>query len=180
MADKPNTPAAPAPGTPAPGTPAPASGTPATPPSAGATRGRKPGPAKEYNFAGLSADLLSAPKEVTDEMASQFAPSRARDDMQIAMDTAVKRAYDAWLDEGSPTKWAAMPKLRYHIPPAAVDGFKFLVRRAAEFYGIAIKWGGQQGTQVKDKEGNIVLVFAVRDRRTRDESADATDEDSEE
>jgi hypothetical protein len=143
----------------------------------GAKRGRKAGPPKEYDFNGLSAALLSAPQPVTTQMASQFAPSRARDENQIAMDGVIKKYHDAWLAAGSPTKWVDMPKCRYHIPPNAVDGFKFLVRRAADFHGVAIKWGGQQGTAVRDQSGNNVIVFAVRDRRTKDEPVDATDDE---
>lgn len=144
--------------------------------AAAAKPGRKPGPAKEYDFGGLSLDLLAAPQEVTAAMASQFAPSRPRDEKQVAMDQVVNNLYQQWLKAGSPSKWAAMPKVRYHIPPAAEDGFRFLVRRAADFYGIAIKWGGQQGTKVRDANGNIVIVFSARDRRTN-ETADATDVD---
>ncbi len=113
-------------------------------------------------------------------MASQFAPSRARDENQIAMDGIVKKYHDAWLNDGAPTKWAAMPKARYHIPPAAEEGFRFLVRRAADFHGVAIKWGGQQGTKVRDAQGNLVLVFAIRDRRERPVGAESDDETGDE
>lgn len=142
------------------------------------TRGRKPGPAKEYDFTGLSPELLSAPQPVTMQMASQFAPSRVRDANQIAMDGIIRKYYDEWLNLGSPVKWAAMPKCRYHIPPSAVDGFKYLVRRAADFHGVAIKWGGQQGTAIHDAAGNTVLVFAVRDRRVRAEGDSVDDLDT--
>lgn len=143
------------------------------------TRGRKPGPAKEYDFTGLSPELLGAPQEVTLQMASQFAPTRVRDANQITMDGIIRKYYDDWINCGSPTKWAAMPKARYHIPPAAVDGFKYLVRRAADFHGVAIKWGGQQGTAIRDAAGNTVLVFAVRDRReqTKNGPVEDTDDD---
>lgn len=131
-------------------------------------KGRPAGQPKEYDFAGLTPDMLNKPQEVDSRMASQFAPSRARDENQIAMDGIVKKYHDAWLDAGTPTKWVDMPKARYHIPPATEEGFRFLVRRAADFHGVAIKWGGQQGTKVRDAQGNIVLVFAIRDRRVRD------------
>lgn len=141
-----------------------------------AKRGRPAGQPKEYNFDGLSAEMLSKPLEVDDRMASQFAPSRARDDRQIAMDGTVKRLHEAWLKAGSPTKWVAMPKARYHIPPAAEEGLRFLVRRAADFHGVAIKWGGQGGTKVRDGNGNVVLVFAIRDRRVVGDTVDTADE----
>lgn len=141
-----------------------------------AKRGRPAGQPKEYDFSGLSADMLSKPQEVDDRMASQFAPSRARDERQIAMDGTVKRLHDEWIKAGEPTKWVAMPKARYHIPPAAEEGFRFLVRRAADFHGVAIKWGGQGGTKVRDKDGNIVLVFSIRDRRVTTTAADPENE----
>lgn len=144
-------------------------------PKPAAKKGRPAGQPKEYDFGGLSPALLSAPQEVDARMASQFAPSRARDENQIAMDGIVKKYHDEWLNAGTPTKWAAMPKARYHIPPAAEEGFRFLVRRAADFHGVAIKWGGQQGTKVRDAQGNLVLVFAIRDRRER--PVGATDDD---
>jgi len=144
-------------------------------PKAAAKKGRPAGQPKVYDFGGLSPALLSAPQEVDSRMASQFAPSRARDENQIAMDGIVKKYHDEWINAGTPTKWAAMPKARYHIPPAAEEGFRFLVRRAADFHGVAIKWGGQQGTKVRDAQGNLVLVFAIRDRRER--PVDATDSD---
>lgn len=142
-------------------------------------RGRKPGPAKEYDFTGLSPELLNAPQPVTVQMASQFAPSRVRDANQVAMDGIIRKYHDEWLNSGSPTRWVDMPKCRYHIPPAAVDGFRYLVRRAADFHGVAIKWGGQQGTAVHDSNGNTVLVFAVRDRReqVKDGSEDTSQDD---
>jgi hypothetical protein len=146
--------------------------TPANTPATDSKRGRKPGPAKEYNFAGLNPEMLAAPQEVTAQMASQFAPSRVRDANQIAMDEVIRKYPQTWIDCGSPTRWVDMPKCRYHVPPAAVDGFRYLVRRAADFHGVAIKWGGQQGTAIKDSGGNIVLVFAVRDRRERAEGVD--------
>lgn len=126
--------------------------------------GRKPGqPAKEYDFTGMGTDFLSNPLAVSDEIASITAPQRARDERQVAMDGVVAKKFREWKDAGSPTKWAQMPKARYHLNPAQVEGFRFLVRRAAEFSGVTIKWG----TPKADKDGRQVIVFAVRSRRER-------------
>lgn len=171
-------PAAPVPGKPGtPAAPAPAPAPAATGNGKGKP-GRKPGqPAKEYDFSGINLDLISKPRAVTAEMASRMAPSRPRDERQIAMDGVVRKTHEEWVRVGRPSKWAAMPKVEYHVAPAAEEAFVYLVRRAAEFLGLAIKWGGAGGTKHHDSDGNVILMFAVRDRRTRDADADAEDED---
>src|SRR5512146_265309 len=176
-------PQAPAPQAPAPGkqgaAPAPTPAPPVTGENGKGKPGRKPGqPAKEYDFSGISLDAINAPKAVTAEMASRMAPSRPRDDRQIAMDIIVRKTHAAWVSAGKPSKWAAMPKVQYDVAPAAEEAFTYLVRRAAEFLGVAIKWGGNpSGTKLHNENGDVVIMFAVRDRRTRDTVDDTEDDD---
>lgn len=135
--------------------------------------GRKPGQkAKTYDLDKLSMDVLNAPQAVDETLAARVAPQRARDEKQVAIDNVVKRVHSDWLRASKPGKWAQMPKVRYNLHPSTVEGFKYLVRRAADYHGVAIKWG----TSVRDQHGNEVVVFAVRDRRPR-ESSDATGSD---
>jgi hypothetical protein len=96
------------------------------------------------------------------------------------MDGIVRKTYEAWADAGKPSKWAAMPKVQYNVAPAAEEAFVYLVRRAAEFLGLAIKWGGAGGTKHHDGDGNVIIMFAVRDRRTRDVDDTTDDEDEDE
>jgi hypothetical protein len=138
-------------------------------------RGRKKGqPAKEYDFSGLDTRVLLNPGRVSDEVASRVAPQRARDERQVAIDSVVKRVHNDWLEKGQPNKWPAMPKVRYDLPPQAVEGFKYLVRRAADFHGVAVKWG----TPTRNQEGLEIVVFAVRDRTRKgaSESGPSTSE----
>lgn len=154
----------------------------ATPPARGVTAtgaqpkrpGRKPGQkAKEYDFGGLDVSLLANPGAVDETLAARTAPQRARDERQVAMDGVVNKIHNDWIAVGRPQKWAQMPKVSYTIPPRAVEGFKYIVRRAADYHGVAIKWG----TSTKDsKTGLERIVFAVRDRRQR-ETADAGEDE---
>jgi len=174
---KPTAPAAPA----APAAPKPPTAVkPPAAPETGSKPGRKPGQkAREYDFTGITLDSIAAPRAVTPEMKSRTAPSRSRDERQIKMDEIVRKTHAAWVSAGKPTKWAQMPAVQYNVAPAAEEAFSYLVRRAAEFLGLAIKWGNPSGTKINDEDGNVVLVFAVRDRRTRDEVESEDDEDDE-
>ena len=158
-----------------------------------AKAGRKAGqPAREYDMTGLSAELLSKPRQVTREQASQFAPGGARSELQQVMDRVVLNYHRDWVGgeirdyekEGHPvtakttpraTKWAQMPKARYHISPTAEDGFVALVNKAALFHGLSIKWGQRN---VHDTNGAKVMVFAVRDRAERTKEEDAANAES--
>ncbi len=140
--------------------------------------GRKPGqPAKVYDFDGIGLEFIATPRAVSAETASRMAPSRPRDEKQVAMDGIVRKTHAAWVAKNRPGKWVDMPKVEYHVSPAAEEAFVYLVRRAAEFLGLAIKWGGSGGTKHHDTDGNVILVFGVRDRRTRDNSDDDDDDD---
>lgn len=141
--------------------------------------GRKPGqPAKVYDFDGIGLEFIATPRAVSAETASRMAPSRPRDEKQVAMDGIVRKTHAAWVAKNRPGKWVDMPKVEYHVSPAAEEAFVYLVRRAAEFLGLAIKWGGSGGTKHHDTDGNVILVFGVRDRRTRDNSDDDDDDDA--
>lgn len=130
----------------------------------GKRRGRPPGTeAKVWNYDGLSLDILQAPAAVTQELASLAAPTRARDEKQVAIDKVVQGLHVAWETTGKPDKWAQMPKASYHVPPQAADTVAMLVRRAASFYGYSAKFG----KPVRDAQGLTIVVFAVRDSRKR-------------
>ena len=171
----------------------------ATAPASGAKKpGRKAGqPPREYDMTGLSASMLAAPKVVTREQASQFAPSKARSEMQIAMDRVVLNYHSDWsqgiirdytqIDPETKrarvvgkvppktSRWSEMPKARYHIDPKAEDGFVALVNRAAIFHNLSIKWGQKN---VHDADGRKVMVFAVRDRAERATDAPAIESEA--
>lgn len=143
-----------------------------------ARRGRRPGqPAKEYNFSGLSADFLGRPMAVTAEIASKAAPKSVRDERQVAMDRIVKALHTDWQNgtvrngDGTTTqtdprsnKWSKMPKASYHVDPQVAETVKMLVRRAADFHGVAAKFGNA----VRDAQGREIVVFAIRDRKVRE------------
>jgi hypothetical protein len=138
--------------------------------------GRKPGQqAKVYDFDGLNPAMLAEPHVVDDSLAARTAPQKVRDERQIAMDTVVKRLHNQWIAAERPNRWAAMPKARYDIPVKAVEGFQYIVRRAADYHGVAVKWG----TPVRNTDGNVVIVFAIRDRRVRDTADTTPNADSE-
>lgn len=158
----------------------------ATAPATPARPGRKPGqPAKEYNFTGLSADFLGRPMAVTAEIASKAAPMRVRDERQVAMDRIVKALHTDWQTgtvrngDGTTTqseprsnKWSKMPKASYHVDPQVAETVKMLVRRAADFHGVAAKFGNA----VRDTQGREIVVFAIRDRKVRETKPEVVQE----
>jgi hypothetical protein len=126
--------------------------------------GRKPGQkAKEWDYTGLSLDLLTAPAEVTHELASMAAPTRARDERQVAIDKIVIELHKEYEEAGKPDTWAKMPKRSYHVDPRAADTLRMLVRRAANFYSLSVRFG----SPVRDRDGREIVVFGVRDQRTK-------------
>jgi hypothetical protein len=130
----------------------------------GKRRGRPPGSeAKQWDYTGLDLTVLQQPAAVTQELASLAAPTRARDERQVAIDKVVQGLHVAWDTAGKPDKWAQMPKASYHVPPQAADTVAMLVRRAANFYGYSAKFG----KPVRDQQGLTIVVFAVRDSRKR-------------
>lgn len=130
----------------------------------GKRRGRPPGTeAKVWDYSGLDLTVLNQPHAVTQELASLAAPTRARDERQVAIDKVVQGLHVSWESSGKPDKWALMPKASYHVPPQAADTLAMLVRRAANFYGYSAKFG----KPVRDAQGLTIVVFAVRDSRKR-------------
>jgi hypothetical protein len=129
-----------------------------------AKRGRPAGSeARVWDYTGLDLTVLQTPAAVTQELASLAAPTRARDERQVAIDKVVQGLHVAWETTGKPDKWAQMPKASYHVPPQAADTVAMLVRRAANFYGYSAKFG----KPVRDAQGMTIVVFAVRDSRKR-------------
>lgn len=142
--------------------------TPKTPdtPKTNAKAGSKPGrpagtPAKVWDFTGLDSELLGSPQEVTAQLASMAAPMRARDERQVQVDAIVAQVHQEYVTAGRPTKWAQMPKRAYHVDPKAADTLRMMVRRAASYHGTAAKFG----SDVRDKDGRAIVVFAIRDQR---------------
>lgn len=145
--------------------------TPATPAAPAKPKGRKPGqPAKVWDYTGLDTALLAAPKGVTAELASLAAPTRARDERQVAIDKVVTELHAAYAEAGKPDRWAAMPKRSYHVDPKAADTLRMLVRRAASFIGVSVRFG----RAVRDREGREIVVFGVRDQRAKAEKSQDT------
>lgn len=144
--------------------------TPAQPKTAkprGRQKGQKP---REWDYTGLDAALLSAPREVTPELASMAAPTRARDERQVAVDKVVRALYAKYEADGKPDKWANLPKHYYHVDPRVADTVRMLVRRAASFYGYSARFGNA----VRDQNGREIVVFAVRDQRVKPDKAKET------
>jgi hypothetical protein len=143
----------------------------AAPPAASAApagkpeqRGRKPGQkVRTYDYTGLDAAFLTQPAPVTGELTSLAAPVRARDDRQVAIDKIVRDLHERWESNGRPDRWAEMPKVSYVVSPVAADTLRMLVRRAAQFHGVSAKFG----KPVRNKDGREIVVFAIRDLRTR-------------
>lgn len=134
-------------------------------------RGRKPGAKpREWDYTGLTLDVLSKPAEVGADLASMTAPTRARDERQVQIDKIVAGLYKEWTNEGKPERWAQMPKKSYHVDPKAADTLRMLVRRAANFLGYAVKFG----RPVHDQHGREIVTFGVRDQRQRSKSAEGT------
>jgi hypothetical protein len=126
--------------------------------------GRKPGQKpRVWDFTGIDVNLLSNPHEVTAELASKTAPVRARDEQQVAIDQVVTALHREWVNAGKPDRWAQMPKKSYHVNPKGADALRMLVRRAASFFGLSAKFG----MGVRDKNGLEIVVFAIRDMRTK-------------
>lgn len=140
-----------------------------TPEAAEVKPGRKTGQkAKEYDFTGLTLDLLASPMVVTEELSKKAAPARARDERQLKIDAVVKHLHNQWIGKDKPSAWAEMPKGAYPTDPKAVEGLKYLIDRAASFHGVAVRYG----KPVRDAQGREIVTFAVRDRRERPAKTD--------
>ena len=128
------------------------------------TAGRKPGtPSRTYDLTGLELETISAPRPVSPEVAAKLSPANSRSPQQSAMDAVVAGKYEEWKTAGSPTDWRAMPKAMYAVEPRLAEGLKYLVRRAADFHKVAVRFG-RTG---HDAEGRELVVFAVRARRPK-------------
>jgi hypothetical protein len=133
--------------------------------------GRKPGqPAKVWDYTGLDANFLADPQGVTAELTSLAAPTRARDDRQVAIDKTVATLYDEYKTAQKPDRWATMPKRSYHVDPKAADTLRMMVRRAANFLGVSVRFGGS----VRDDKGREIVVFAVREPRVKADKGKST------
>jgi len=152
---------------PAPAAPAAATAA-ATAAAPGAKPGRKPGQkAKTYDLSGISLEMVATPQEVSPEIAKRSAPQRARDSVQLAMDAVVKQLHVRWIQANKPAAWGNMPKAQYTIPIPSVEGFRSIVRRAADFHGYAVKFGTPVAGKTPSDEPAEIIVFAVRDRRVK-------------
>jgi hypothetical protein len=129
----------------------------------------------------LSLDMLAAPEEVPAELVSKSAPARARDEKQQTMDRLVADLHKAWTDAGSPAAWDKMPKKSYAVPASTVDGLKKLINRAADYHGIAVRFGtpvptvrqvrnprfGQENQPPTVNAQLVLISFAAKDKRER-------------
>lgn len=126
--------------------------------------GRKAGaPAKVWDYTGLDTALLGAPQPVTAQLASMAAPMRARDERQVLIDATVAEVHAEYVAAGKPSKWAQMPKRAYHVNPKAADTLRMMIRRAAAYHGLSVKFG----SSVRDPSGREIVVFAPRDQRVK-------------
>lgn len=124
--------------------------------------GRKAGATpKVWDYTGLDPSMLGAPADVDRTLASVAAPTRARDDRQVQIDGVVSDLHTAYVAAGKPERWATMPKRAYHVDPKAADTLRMLIRRAANFIDVSVRFG----RPVRDNQGREIVVFGVRDKR---------------
>jgi hypothetical protein len=123
------------------------------------------------------AGAVAAPAEVI----TLSQPTVERKPEQLAMDKVVERAHAAWVKAGRPSAWAKMPVVTYYLDPTHVEGYKYLIRRAADFHGIRPRFGtptrvtrsligklAAAGTVLPvEYEGREILAWAAMDKRPR-------------
>lgn len=115
----------------------------------------------------LDLGALSNPQPVTDELAEAARPQRVRSAQQQTIDNVVARLHQAWVQAGKPRDWVgekSIPKARYAMDPKKADTLRFLIRKAADFHKVRIRWG----SAVRDGHGNEVVVFGVVDKSARE------------
>jgi hypothetical protein len=144
----------------------------------------KPGAGLE----GIGAEFLGAPEAVPAELESKTAPARARDERQQAIDGVVAKLHADWTAKGKPAAWDKMPKVSYPVTPAAAGDLRKAINRAAEFHGIAVRFGtpvpvvrevpnprrSEPGQPATVKANLTMVVFAAKDKRPRKPSTAAT------
>jgi hypothetical protein len=131
------------------------------------------------------AELFAQPMRIPAAMMIKTAPTRARDDKQLAMDATVLKMYRAWIDAGSPTTWVSKnPNEKtmvstnvvggWYWTPAKVPGVKLYIKRACEYAAHTdnVEIRPRYGTPVPgsgDNKGKVFLPFAVVDKRTNEQ-----------
>jgi hypothetical protein len=150
--------------------------TPAAPVAAPKRRGRRPGQVVvPRDLSGISLELLSGASVISaPEQVRQLAPVRVRSDIQLVVDSKVAESYKLWNGLGKPASWNTCRGaiIAFPCPPDQADNVKYMVRRAADFLGIAVKFG----KPARSKDGHEVVSFCAKDRRPRG-SAEDTDDD---
>lgn len=148
-------------------------GTPVTGPAANANA--KPDAKPE-----VTLDELDAVVVLTPDLAKETAPVRSRSERQTKMDEIAKRLHEQWTKAGSPSQW---PKIvqggavaTYFVEPNKASDLKNLIKRAATFHDLRVKWGGpMQATEKlvtakglpKEYIGREVVSFAIIAKRPR-------------
>jgi hypothetical protein len=139
-------------------------------------------------LAGIDAGFLGAPETVPAELEAKAAPARARDERQRAIDGVVGKLHADWVAKGKPAAWDKMPKVSYPVTPAAVGDLRKAISRAADFHGIAVRFGtpvpvvreipnprrAENGQPPTVKANLTMVTFAAKDKRERKPSTPAT------
>jgi hypothetical protein len=134
-------------------------------------------PNKAATVANLDVSFLAAPIAVTEAVEAKTAPSRARDDMQQALDKVVKSLHTDWVRAGRPTVWTSkdpsvvkIPKAGYWLSIQEAVGVKAMLGKAAELHECRIKYGTPiAGTNETDKggsdrRGQVLISFGALDK----------------
>lgn len=160
--------------------PAPASAEPA--PALAAAAAATPA-ADEIDLAFIESGLMT----LAPELANQAAPQRARSDKQAAMDARCEKLHAAWVKASKPSVWAKLVETNcvatYFVEPEKTASLKKLVRRAATFHDVRVRWGTSfKATETliakynlpKEYLGREVVSFAIMDKRPRAANGTAT------
>lgn len=114
---------------------------------------------------------VQAPPEAINQ---KTAPARTRSDRQQAVDAVVAAKHKEWVAAEKPTQWLKIPrevKGMYVQAPDRAELVRFMLRSAADFHGLRVKFGtpARVAATLPDGKpnpdaGKEIIVFAVMDK----------------